>query len=312
MSLEALSNEPTVIAATIAIGVFLLVVSIASAIQLRLSLNRRISNIDGAGLNRRSLARKEETRASELRARISKWLTPSSASEFSDIRRQLVQAGFFSPAAVYVYFGWRIGLAICLAAAVPVGVLFLQFDVPALLVYFLTPAAGLIGLQLPGVALDRFRAKMRTRYRNAFPDFTDLLVVCVEAGQSLQGAMDRVSQESVQFCPELGLNLHLMNLELRAGRSLAEGLKSLNERLGIDEIKSLGLLLTQSEELGSSIAATLRVFSDEMRDKRLMRAEEKAHALPVKLTLPLGIFIFPVILMVILTPVFIRMNTAFN
>jgi tight adherence protein C len=92
---------------------------------------------------------------------------------------------------------------------------------------------------------------------------------------------------------------------------LTEALDGLADRLGIEEVQSLRLLLKQSEELGASIATSLRVFSDEMRDKRLMRAETKAHALPVKMTLPLGLFIFPVILLVIMLPVVIRIKNAF-
>ena len=92
---------------------------------------------------------------------------------------------------------------------------------------------------------------------------------------------------------------------------MTEALDGLSERLGIEEVKSLKVMLKQSEELGASIAATLRVYSDEMRDKRLMRAEAKAHALPVKLTLPLGVFIFPVILLVIMVPLIVRIKNSF-
>ncbi len=171
--------------------------------------------------------------------------------------------------------------------------------------------AGGIGFIGPSVWLDWRKNFMRSRYRNAFPDFMDLVVVCVESGQSLPGAIDRVSHEIVQFSPQLGANLHLVSLELRAGRTLVDSLSALHERVDIDEVRSLQILLKQSEELGASIAATLRIFSEEMREKRLMRAEAKAHALPVKMTIPLGLFIFPVIMMVILVPVIIRMKNAF-
>ena len=152
---------------------------------------------------------------------------------------------------------------------------------------------------------------MRTVYRNAFPDFIDLLVVCIEAGQSLQGALDRVSREVATYSPALSANLRIASLEVRAGIRLSDAISNLYTRVGIEEVKSLGLLLKQSEDLGTSIATSLRVFSDEMRDKRLMRAETKAHALPVKMTLPLGFFIFPVILMVIMLPVIIRIKNSF-
>ena len=124
-------------------------------------------------------------------------------------------------------------------------------------------------------------------------------------------AIDRVGRELVQTYPHLGANLHLVTLELRAGQTLVDALENLSHRLGIDEVASLAVLLRQSEELGTSLAEALRVYSLEMRDKRLSRAEEKAHALPVKLTIPLGIFIFPVMLVFIMLPLVLRMKGAF-
>ena len=101
-----------------------------------------------------------------------------------------------------------------------------------------------------------------------------------------------------------------MSLELRAGRSTREALENLSGRLGIDEARLFATLIQQSEELGSSMVQSLRVYSDEMRAKRLSRAEEKAHALPVKLILPLALFIFPVILGITLMPVAIKLFQA--
>ena len=102
-----------------------------------------------------------------------------------------------------------------------------------------------------------------------------------------------------------------LNLELRAGRSLSEALERFAGNVGIEEAQSFSTLIQQSQELGSSLVDALRVYSDEMRDKRLARAEEKAHALPAKLVIPLGLFIFPIMLVVCLTPVIIRINEAF-
>ena len=133
-----------------------------------------------------------------------------------------------------------------------------------------TVACAFIGLLLPGAALDRLRSYQHLNYRNAFPDFMDLLVVCVESGQSLPAALDRVSKEIVQFCPGLGANLHIVTLELRAGRTLSDALEGLQGRTALEEVRSLQLLLKQSEELGASIAPTLRVFAEEMRNKRFV------------------------------------------
>jgi tight adherence protein C len=138
----------------------------------------------------------------------------------------------------------------------------------------------------------------------------DLMVVCTEAGLSPRAAIDRIAREMAQTYPYLGANLYLMSLELRAGAGLAEAVGNLARRTNLDEVMSLGALLDQTEQLGTSIGEALRVYSEEMRDKRLSRAEEKAHALPVKLVIPLGIYVFPVMLVVIALPVVLRIKSA--
>jgi tight adherence protein C len=148
---------------------------------------------------------------------------------------------------------------------------------------------------------------MREKYRRAFPDFMDLLVVCIESGHSLPSALDRVTQEIAHPSPQLGANLHLLNLELRAGSTITTALESLHARLGIDEVQSLAVLLKQSQELGRA-SADARVFSDDARQAADC-AETRANSLPVKMTLPLGLFIFPVILLVLLVPVITESST---
>jgi len=149
---------------------------------------------------------------------------------------------------------------------------------------------------------------MRQQYRTAFPDFMDLLVVCVEAGLALQPALERIKRELASASPQFSANLHFVGLELRAGSSLSAALESLAKRLDFEEAYSLASLLKQSEELGTSLSAALRVYGEEMRDKRYMRAEALAHALPVKIVLPVGFCIFPVILVVLFLPLIIRIK----
>jgi tight adherence protein C len=132
------------------------------------------------------------------------------------------------------------------------------------------------------------------------------LVVCVDSGLSLEAALDRITGEMVKQNRPLGLNLMMMGAEMRAGRSTIDALNSLADRLDLDEARSFVLVLRQSVELGSDVAESLRIFSDEMRDKRIIRAEENANKLPVKMVAPLGLFIFPVILMVVMLPLALR------
>ena len=307
--------QPFHISVLISIAIFLAMVLTVVGLRNREMIRRRaVAGLDGnpVGMSEnRSLDAQAESQAVRLVTRAGRLLAPTEQETLSVVRRQLVQAGYFSAAAIPLVYASRIMLALTLPLLFISSAGLLPFELPGFLTIAVAGCLVVLGLIVPAVFLDRRRAKMRVRYRHAFPDFMDMIVVCIEAGQSLQGAIERVSREIVQYCPQLGANLHLVNLELRAGRSLTEALDGLADRLGIDEVQSLRLLLKQSEELGSSIATSLRVFSDEMRDKRLMRAETKAHALPVKMTLPLGLFIFPVILLVIMLPVVIRIKNAF-
>lgn len=308
--------QPIHIAFTIALVVFVLSLLAGRIMQGRGAIRRRISATSGGSADfgdvqdRRSLSFETDSRATSVVERVGSLFKPDDSAATSELRKQLVQAGFFAPSAMAVYNGSRVAVALATALLVPLVEKMLALELLGSYLPVASAMSGGIGFLLPGVWLDWRRNAMRTRYRNAFPDFMDLVVVCIEAGQSLQGAIDRVSHEIVQFSPELGANLHLVSLELRAGRTLVDALIALQERVDIEEVRSLQILLKQSEELGSSIATTLRIFSEEMREKRLVRAEAKAHALPVKMTIPLGLFIFPVILMVILVPVVIRMKNV--
>ena len=138
------------------------------------------------------------------------------------------------------------------------------------------------------------------------------MVVCVDAGLSLEGALDRITTEMSKRNRYFGINLAVMGAEIRAGRTFMEALGTLADRLMILEARSLVAMLRQSSELGSDIAEGLRVFSAEMRVKRLLRAEEQANKLGVKMLAPLALFIFPVVLMIILLPLAIRIGSAFH
>ena len=138
----------------------------------------------------------------------------------------------------------------------------------------------------------------------------DLLVVCAEAGLSMEASLDRVGRELGDSYPSLTANIHMACLEIRAGRTMSEALEHLGDRLGIEEARSFSTLIQQSAELGSSITDALRIYSDDMRHKRLSRAEEKAYSLPAKLSVPMMVCIFPVLFVVILLPVFVRLHVG--
>jgi tight adherence protein C len=248
--------------------------------------------------------------ASELLYLVERGL-PRGDRRVSRLRQELIKAGFFRKDAAFYYYVIRLALAFVLAVLT---VTLLHRVVPTAAVgTFLgaTVIASAVGLLIPTLVLSRYQQSLRQQCRNGFPNFLDLLVVCSEAGLTPRAGIERVSRELTHTHPFLGANLFLMCLELRAGRPLVEAIEGLGRRIDIEEARSLGSLLQQTEELGANLTASLRVYSEEMRARRLLRAEEKAHALPVKLVLPLAFFVFPVMLVVTLLPVMIRIYKAF-
>ena len=170
-------------------------------------------------------------------------------------------------------------------------------------------AGGLCGYLAPSVYLDRRVARSGCEHQAGFPDFMDLLVVCADAGLAMEAALERVGRELSDSYPSLAANIHMANLEIRAGCTLTEALDHLGDRLGLEEARSFATLIQQSDELGSSVSDALRVYSEDMRHKRMSRAEEKAYSLPAKLTVPMMVCIFPVLFIVILSPVIVRLVT---
>jgi tight adherence protein C len=224
------------------------------------------------------------------------------------LRQRLIRAGIFDPRAVGYFFVGRLALAIVLAVAafsfVPI---FLPLSGSTF--WLAVMMAGVLGYIGPSFYIDR-RIKSRCdEHRSGFPDFMDLLVVCADSGLSMEASLERVGGELADTYPSLGANIHMTNLEIRAGRSMTEALEHFGDRLGLEEARSFATLIQQSAELGASITDALRVYSDDMRHKRLSRAEEKAYSLPAKLSVPMMVFIFPVLFVVILLPVIVRLYT---
>jgi tight adherence protein C len=225
------------------------------------------------------------------------------------LRRRLVQAGIFDARAVAWFFIGRTLLAVLLALLVLLLAPLLLTRLQGNLLWLSVIGAGMVGYVVPSMYIDRRIDARRHEHRAGFPDFMDLLVVCADSGLSMEAALERVGRELGDSYPSLCANIHMANLEIRAGRTMTEALDHLGDRLGLDEARSFATLIQQSAELGSSITDALRVYSDDMRHKRLSRAEEKAYSLPAKLAVPMMICIFPVLFVVILLPVIVRLYT---
>lgn len=232
------------------------------------------------------------------------------------LRRDLVRAGYFSAEAVKSYVVTRIAFIIFL----PLSTLLLaQWFAPIfypnrsqLIVLISVAGAVLMATMGPGVYLSRRQRKLVREYRGIFPDMLDLIIVCVGAGLSIEASIDRVRPQLSKRSPCLGLNLELLSAQMRAGRSTVEALNSLSDRLALDEAASLVTVLRHSVELGADVTESLRVFSDEMRDKRILRAEETANAVPTKMSIPLILGIFPVIMVILVAPAVLRVSSVFQ
>jgi tight adherence protein C len=222
------------------------------------------------------------------------------------LRQKLIAAGYTSTHAPRVYTLVRIVMVLGLPL-----LWLLYFWISAsspsvLRLYITLVAAAAFGLYLPAVFV-RARADRRQReIINAFPDGLDLMLVCVEAGLGLEAAFSRVGMEMTTSHPRLAEQLGAVVLELRAGRGMEDALRRMSDRAGAEEIQAFTTLLIQSTKLGSSIAQTLRTYASEMREKRRMRAEEKAHRLPVLLSIPLVACMLPAMIGVLMLPAAIR------
>ena len=171
-------------------------------------------------------------------------------------------------------------------------------------------AFGLAGYFAPVYWVKRQIETRREEIANAFPDAMDMMLVCIEGGQSLEQAIARVGQEMEQASGPLAEELQIVSHEFRAGKDRVAVLRDFASRCSVNDISSFVTVLVQSTAFGTSIADSLRVFSSEMRDKRLMRAEEKANVLPTKLTLGTMMFTVPPLILILIGPSLIQILRA--
>ena len=226
------------------------------------------------------------------------------------LRQKLIAAGFIAPHAPRVYTLVRLMMVIGLPLLV-MSLYWLTGSSPGIIkLYFTLIIAAALGLYLPAVFISARADRRQREIINGFPDALDLMLVCVEAGLGLEAAFARVGMEMTNSHPRLAEQLGAVVLELRAGRSHEDALRRMADRAGADEIRAFSTLLIQSTKLGSSIAQTLRTYASEMRERRRMKAEEKAHRLPVLLSIPLVTCMLPVMIGVLMLPAAIRVVRA--
>ena len=304
-------GTPTVLSVLIFLAAGISAFAMMVGVRAREAVRRRAARVglgDDGAAGKRALRYSGMRAAQKLVEYTAKHYSAVDTKDMKVLRGRLMRAGIYDPRGAAVFFLSRFGLAVGGGVAAFFILPSFGFEGKASF-WVLMLAFGLLGYLAPSLIVDRMIAKKKFEHQMGFPDFMDLLVVCADAGLSMEASLDRVARELGEAYPSLSANIHMTNLEIRAGRTLTDSLEQFGDRVGLEEARSFATLIQQSEELGSSIGDALRVYSDDMRHKRLSRAEEKAYALPAKLAVPMMVCIFPTLFVVILLPVIVRVAT---
>jgi tight adherence protein C len=231
---------------------------------------------------------------------------PKSQAEVSIVLQRLIRAGYRNESAVKIFYGSKVLAPLVLCAAVMVT------GLASLSPFFVYISALGIGFLAPDFWLGRKISARQGRIERGLPDVLDLLVICIEAGLSLDQATARTAQELTLAQPDLCDELRVVVLEQRAGRARSDAWRHLADRTGVESLRNLVSMLVQSEQFGTSIAKTLRIHADTLRTQRVQAVEEQAAKTSVKLVFPLVFFIFPALFLVTLGPAVILMMESFK
>ncbi|MCA8868841.1 MAG: type II secretion system F family protein [Rhodobacteraceae bacterium] len=287
------------------IGILLVLIS------LPIMLSRKEDPIDRLGKDRiKEVKAKDKPNSPKLRYeqkgpkldRFASFLEPQDQKAYSATQLKLVQAGYRQKSSVRTFHFMQMALAI---GFMFVGILYVIITInsaslQSTLLSILIP--GGVGYYLPTYWVERRRQTRQQNLTEGFPDSLDLMLVCVEAGQSLDQSIQRVASEIRPGFPDLADEYEIVSNEMKAGKDRVNVLKDMGERAGSQDISAFVTVLVQSATFGTSISEALRVYSSEMRDKRVMRAEEKANVLPTKLTLGTMMFTLPPLLIILIGP----------
>ncbi len=233
----------------------------------------------------------------------SNFLEPQDAEEYSAVKLKLLQAGYTSKNAVRMYHFSQFAMGII---GLLLGSLFAFLNYTPetsgqdLAIWIIFPGGA--GYMFPKYWVTRRQAVRHEAIENGFPDSLDMMLVCVEAGQSLDQSIIRVARELKSGFPDLAYEFEMVSHQMKAGSDKERVLKDMSERCGVQDVTSFVTVLIQSQQFGTSIADALRVYASEMRDKRVMRAEEKANKLPTKMTLATMMLTVPPLLVILVGP----------
>jgi tight adherence protein C len=271
-------------------------------------LRRLLEGTAGKEAAEAGVARRQEVFQAKVTAAartLGQSLRPSDEVQLGKVRLKLLNAGYRQENAVAVFFGLKaLGLIVGLAIAVPAAVMHSGMTEKAM---SLAVGGGALGFYLPDFLAGQQKKKRAESIFLGLPDALDLMVVCVEAGLGLDAAMRRVTGELAQSSPVLCEELAIANFQLQMGRARKDVLRDLGTRTGVEDVRALAAVIIQAERFGTSIGAALRVQSDAMRLRRRHLAEERAAKTAVKIMIPLILFIFPGVFVVLVGPAGIQM-----
>jgi tight adherence protein C len=289
--------------------IFLLVASAGLILFYREAMLQRISAVTSPRSNKpKSFVGTLQQTGVSLTSVVEQFerVMPKSQAEVSVAQQRLIRAGYRSESAVKTFYGAKLVTPLVLSA------ILLVTGLGRFSPFFLYLLAIGLGYLAPDFWLGRRIASRQKRIRKALPDLLDLLIICVEAGLSLDQGTARASQELRMTHPDLSDELSVVTLEQTAGRPRTDAWKNFADRTDVDNVRTLVTVLVQSEKFGTSIARTLRVHSDTLRTQRRQKIEEQAAKTTVKLVFPLVFFIFPSIFLVTLGPPMIIMSESFK
>jgi tight adherence protein C len=286
---------------------------VGNTFKKRLNQIVRHGRAPGSTLARTSLSRSAGTpKVAKFIKILSTLSLPEEGWQSSSVTLKFLQAGIRNKSAPQYYFAVKTLLFLVLPALLALFLRFTQPQMPLLTTLLLVVVTAAAGYYLPELTLRFITSKRVDRMRNSLPDMIDLMVVCSESGMGIDAAITRLSREMARTDPDLAQEFYLSSLEMRAGSNRIQALRNLALRSRLEDLDDLVSMLVQADKFGTSLAESLRVQSDMMRSKRTQRAEEIAAKIPVKLTIPLGLFIFPTLLLVLLGPAIIQLIDVFS
>lgn len=309
MTIEGLLHNPDFLSGLCGLGAFGVVVLIWSALIDNDPLPARLKNIAN---------RKNELRDTERHKKISRTTTVNRATlirqivqklkleqgrKIDELRLKLARSGYRARDAIFMYLFLKLVLPIALAFFAFFFIFVLHaVKVKAAIGFLIVVIGGILGIMLPDIFLKNQSQKREAVLRKAMPDALDLMVICAEAGLSLDSGFDRVSREIGPSCPELAEEIGLTAVELSFLPDRSKALQNLADRVPLQGVIALSNTLIQTEKYGTPLAQSLRVLSAEMREERIMSAEAKAAKLPATLTIPMILFILPPLFVVLIGP----------